>query len=223
MADLTNKKIISQVNVGDGNGEYVLDAAYLNSKTADEIIAEAVVESKKSRFLVVAQIPTATNAEENVIYLVPSTNGEGDSYDEYVLVDGVIEKIGNTDIDLSEYCKKGTETSAAAGNTGSGGSGTFTTSSTDLGTAVGTVEVTYKKASSVTSAETGAATITSNTGHGGQHTHTFTGTSSTIEIECTGAIVNNGEHNHTITPSTTNVVETVTGTPGTILAAPAET
>ena len=43
---------------------------------------------------------------KGVIYLVPDTHSAQDIYDEYIWVEDKYEKIGNTDIDLSEYAKK---------------------------------------------------------------------------------------------------------------------
>ena len=61
---------------------------------------------------VVASLPST--GQSNVIYLVSHSHGTGDSYDEYVWVTdasvqpagGYFEKIGNTDVDLSNYYTK---------------------------------------------------------------------------------------------------------------------
>ena len=41
--------------------------------------------------------------DPGVIYLKPHTHGSDDNYDEYIYTNGAWEKIGNTDIDLSNY------------------------------------------------------------------------------------------------------------------------
>lgn len=43
--------------------------------------------------------------EENIIYFVPSTSGAENIYDEYVLVNNKAEKIGTSEVNLSEYLK----------------------------------------------------------------------------------------------------------------------
>ena len=53
---------------------------------------------------VVEQLPEA--GEKGIIYLVPHSHGESDSYDEYIWATIKYEKIGNTDIDLSGYVQK---------------------------------------------------------------------------------------------------------------------
>lgn len=48
----------------------------------------------------------ATAADAHTIYYVKSVNGTNDSYDEYMAVSGQWEKIGNTDVDLTNYSLK---------------------------------------------------------------------------------------------------------------------
>lgn len=48
----------------------------------------------------------ATSADAHTIYYVKSANGTNDSYDEYMAVSGKWEKIGNTDVDLTNYSLK---------------------------------------------------------------------------------------------------------------------
>lgn len=56
------------------------------------------------KFTVVDEFPTT--GEAGVIYLKAHSHGEQDIYDEYIWVTDKFEKIGNTDIDLSQYAKK---------------------------------------------------------------------------------------------------------------------
>ena len=55
-------------------------------------------------FRVVDALPTS--GEAGIIYLVAHSHGERDIYDEYIWVTDKFEKIGNTDIDLSQYAIK---------------------------------------------------------------------------------------------------------------------
>lgn len=50
---------------------------------------------------------TAANADAHTIYYVKSVNGTNDNFDEYMAVNESWEKIGNTDVDLSNYATKG--------------------------------------------------------------------------------------------------------------------
>ena len=67
----------------------------------------AIAAAKNGRFKVVQELPSVAEAESNVIYLVPRTDGEtGNVYDEWVVADGAWEKIGTADVDLTDYYNK---------------------------------------------------------------------------------------------------------------------
>lgn len=70
-------------------------------------IAEQIAAAQHLRYQIVSDIedidPTAEEAEYTV-YLIPKDNSEiNDGYDEYFVIDEVLEKIGNWGIDLSDY------------------------------------------------------------------------------------------------------------------------
>ena len=80
---------------------------YLKSETYDKTEVDNIVSAiKNSRFEVVAELPTE-DIETNVIYLVPSADPQTENVkDEYINLDGTSagwEKIGSTEIDLSDY------------------------------------------------------------------------------------------------------------------------
>lgn len=57
---------------------------------------------------------TADNADQ-YIYMVPNSDGKsGDSYDEYMIVNGALEKVGDWTVDLSDYAKTSEVTTAIA-------------------------------------------------------------------------------------------------------------
>lgn len=66
-----------------------------------QYVDEAISAAASGEFQVVEELPESGDA--GVIYLVEHTHGEGDGYDEYIYVNDAWEKIGNTDIDLSNY------------------------------------------------------------------------------------------------------------------------
>ena len=52
----------------------------------------------------VTTLPGVSTASENVIYMVPATDGSGnDVFDEYMKIDDKLEKIGSNRVDLSGY------------------------------------------------------------------------------------------------------------------------
>ena len=69
-------------------------AAYINT-----VIGEVI----QIRYVVVEYLPQV--GEVGVIYLIPHQHGDNDLYDEYIYADGTFEKIGNTDVDLSNYAR----------------------------------------------------------------------------------------------------------------------
>lgn len=64
-------------------------------------VDDAVSAAASGSFKVVDELPGT--GDPGVIYLVAHEHGEGDAYDEYIYTNGAWEKIGNTDIDLSDY------------------------------------------------------------------------------------------------------------------------
>ena len=87
--------------VNDLQNYYLKTETY--TKAEVDNIAAAI---KNSRFEVVASLPV-TDIKTNVIYLVPSQDPQASNVkDEYINLDGTTsgwEKIGSTDVDLSDY------------------------------------------------------------------------------------------------------------------------
>lgn len=115
---------------------------------------------------------SAASAATNKIYIIYHPHGTDDGYDEYITTGTAWEKIGNTDVDLSDYAKKteaakpGTYTTggSSASTTAAGGK-TYTSSSSGSQTATGSATVTYKQSAAATGAggagdyDTDSATI----------------------------------------------------------------
>ena len=171
------------------------------------------------------------------IYLVYHPHSLGlDSYDEYVSVGtgdaAKWELIGNTDIDLSSYAKKGTYTSGGPSSnaTGEAGAATITSSSAGSQTATGTASVSYQKSAAATGSANGSAA--SNTGTAGGVTISgsnfkFNGTQATITLSNDAVSIPDHEytpegsiggsqaiaaHTHTVNVAKATVTNNVTGT-----------
>lgn len=67
-------------------------------------MAEILGDITSIDYQVVAALPTT--GIKGTIYLVNHSHGEDDIYDEYIWVNGIYEKIGNTDVDLRNYIQK---------------------------------------------------------------------------------------------------------------------
>ena len=82
----------------------------------DSKIAAAVAGASHLKRSIVDALPDAGEADENTIYMVAKEGepGEQDGYNEYFVIEGAWEKIGDTVVDLTEYAKT-TEVTSAIG------------------------------------------------------------------------------------------------------------
>lgn len=53
-----------------------------------------------------ADINLSAADADKFIYMVSKTGKDGDKYDEYMIINGVLEKVGNWEVDLSNYVEK---------------------------------------------------------------------------------------------------------------------
>lgn len=75
------------------------------SKAVYDFVVAALADIEKFSAVIVTVLPET--GETNKMYLVAKTSGSADDgYDEYLFIDSKWEKIGTTNIDLSEYLKK---------------------------------------------------------------------------------------------------------------------
>lgn len=116
---------IKQLQLGsttyEFNGKYIQDKDG-NAKTWEDITS--LITAASLPLKVVTELPIASATTMGAIYLVAHSHGSGDTYDEYItLQDSTTkayswEKIGNTDVDLTDYLKKGTTYTGAAQSNG---------------------------------------------------------------------------------------------------------
>lgn len=170
----------------------------------------------------VDELPAASKDTMGKLYLVPHSHASGDTKDEYITIrsgaEGAYtyawEKIGSTDIDLSNYVTKGNYTTADGGEgaTGSAGAATITSGPAGEQTATGDVSITYKKSAAATG-NGGAATVDFTKA-------SFAGTAATISMSADytpeGSITGSqsvAAHSHTVNlASTGKTVVTAQGT-----------
>lgn len=94
---LTGTPTAPTASVGDNSTKIATTAFVVKAVT------DAVGEITGISFDIVESLPET--GETGVIYLMAHAHGSGDSYDEYIWLGTAYEKIGNTDIDLSDYVK----------------------------------------------------------------------------------------------------------------------
>lgn len=97
---------------------YGIADAYTKGE-ADTAIATAVNEAGHLKRSIVDSLPAVGEADEHTIYMVPKQvgvagNETGNSYLEYMLVDGKFEQIGDSTVDLTDYAKTADVTDAVA-------------------------------------------------------------------------------------------------------------
>lgn len=116
--------------VVDGNGDAIealkgrMDQAeadiadrYTKGET-DSAIATAVANAEHLKRDIVEALPEVGSADVHTIYMVAKEDGEGNQmYDEYMVVNGAFEKVGDTKIDLTPYAKTDDVTAAIKAET----------------------------------------------------------------------------------------------------------
>lgn len=120
------EKTVSDLTaVVDGNGDAIeslegrMDQAeadianrYTKGET-DSAIATAVANAEHLKRDIVETLPAVDDADERIIYMVAKEDGEGNQmYDEYMIVNGAFEKVGDTKVDLTPYAKTDDVTAA---------------------------------------------------------------------------------------------------------------
>lgn len=85
---------------------YGITDAYTSEQT-DSAIATAVANADHLKREIVESLPEIELADENTIYMVGTGAGTEDSvYEEYMLINGGFEKIGSSEVDLTNYALK---------------------------------------------------------------------------------------------------------------------
>ena len=82
------------------------DTVYTKTETDDKISAAIAAADHLSRKIVAGtgEIDLEAPDADKYIYMVPATDSEAnDTYDEYMVISGVLEKVGSWEVDLSNY------------------------------------------------------------------------------------------------------------------------
>lgn len=107
----TNTSAISSLQSGKADKAATLEGygitdAYTKSQT-DSAISAAVANADHLKREIVASLPEVESADEHTIYMVGTGTGSQDSvYEEYMLINGGFEKIGSSEVDLTNYALK---------------------------------------------------------------------------------------------------------------------
>lgn len=140
LGSVENKALDTTVAANSGN--------YITSGAVKSYVDSAISGVAQFKYEVIDTLPTASATTMGKIYLVAHTHGTQDGYDEFITIESgdttktyAWEKIGNTDIDLSQYVNgiSGTANSGVITNISKSGN-TITVTSKSLETADPTAE-----------------------------------------------------------------------------------
>lgn len=101
---VNNKTVNIEVPTDTDIRTIITGYGYQTASDVDTAIADALADVTSFDFEVVNSLPAT--GEKGVIYLLSNSGTSGNSYDEYIWIDGTpgrYEKIGSSDIDLSGY------------------------------------------------------------------------------------------------------------------------
>lgn len=107
----TNKSDIDTLKSGKADKSttlagYGIGDAYTKAQT-DSAIQTAVANADHLKREIVEVLPEVEEADENTIYMVGTGTGSEDSvYEEYMIINGGFEKIGSSEVDLTNYALK---------------------------------------------------------------------------------------------------------------------
>lgn len=165
------------VNAGQDSTPTANSANYVTSGGVKNYVDAAISGVSQFQYEVVASLPTASASTMGKIYLVAHSHSSDDGYDEYITLESGTttktyswEKIGNTDIDLSNYVNSlsGTANSGVVTNITKSGNTLTVTSSNLSGTQTASSGkyisgITQDKTGKIASISEGA--LPSNTAH----------------------------------------------------------
>lgn len=120
VGDLTTLKttekatIVGAINeLSDGKADkattiagYGITDAYTKTEV-DSAITTAVANAEHLKRSIVTALPEVASADAHTIYMVEITGGDGNQkYEEFMLINGAFEKIGDSAVDLTDYATK---------------------------------------------------------------------------------------------------------------------
>lgn len=80
----------------------------VNNNETKNITLEQIVNIAKANITILSKKVVSTIddvTDENILYLVPASDKDGNIYNEYMLIDGEPEQVGSQDVDLTGYAK----------------------------------------------------------------------------------------------------------------------
>lgn len=166
----TNKSDIATLKSGKADKSttlsgYGITDAYTKAQT-DSAIQTAVANADHLKREIVSVLPEVEEADENTIYMVGTGTGSEDSvYEEYMLINGGFEKVGSSEVDLTNYALKSYVDSAkteAINTAGTNADAKITAKVGDIGSSTVKQYVDQAEADAISSANSYADGLASN-------------------------------------------------------------
>lgn len=166
----TNKSDIDTLKTGKADKAttlvgYGITDAYTKNET-DTAISTAVANADHLKREIVESLPEVEEADENTIYMVGTGTGSEDSvYEEYMIINGGFEKIGSSEVDLTNYALKSeveTAKSEAIATAGTNADSKIATKVGDIGSDTVKDYVDQAEADAISSANSYADGLASN-------------------------------------------------------------
>ena len=106
-----NQELDNKLDKNGGTVTGVITLDYTPSASTDAVnkgyVDELIASAGSLNRQIVNELPSAAEAQENVIYMIKDNTAIGpDVYQEYMLIGGQLVMIGDTSVDLSNYVKK---------------------------------------------------------------------------------------------------------------------
>jgi len=106
VVDAINEVVDGKANVATTIAGYGITDAYTKTEV-DSAITTAVANAEHLKRSIVAALPEVADADAHTIYMVEITGGDGNQkYEEFMLINGAFEKIGDSAVDLTDYATK---------------------------------------------------------------------------------------------------------------------
>ena len=105
--DEATRTVDLDVPTTDDIAENFYTKTVMDEKVSELNTAIAAAASGKITIEIVDAVPTAESAQANILYFVPREGDDtaNDVYDQYMLINGAIEAVGSTEVELSGYAK----------------------------------------------------------------------------------------------------------------------
>ena len=104
--DIIARGMAANAQAGGGVTEGTITNALGYKPVSETDVNNAINNSSHLKRVITTTLPDVSKADKNTIYMIKVTSAKGnDKYQEYMLIDGSLQMIGDTSTDLTDYAK----------------------------------------------------------------------------------------------------------------------